>query len=54
MVERDDLALTLLQLGKGAIEDFLLFVPVAEVEGIGIVTPQKRCVNGRLHGDRRR
>ncbi len=54
MVEFDDLALTLLQPGKGVIEDFQLFVPVAEVKGIGIITGQERWLDGRLCVGRRR
>ena len=54
MVERDDLALTLLQPRNGTIKDLQLFVPVAEVEGIGIITGQECWLDGRLCGGWRR
>ena len=54
MVERDDLVLTLLQPGKGVIEDFQLFVPVTELEGIGVIPGQERGFDGRPWGGWRR
>jgi hypothetical protein len=54
MVKHDDLSVTFPQAGKGVIEDFQLFVPVAEVEGIGIITRQELWLNGRLCVGRRR
>ena len=54
MVERNDLPVTLPQAGKGATQNLTLLTTVAEIKGIGIVTRQKRWLNGRLHGDRRR
>jgi hypothetical protein len=54
MVKRDDLPVTLPQAGKGASEDFPLFVPVTEVERIGLITCQERWLNGPLDGVRAR
>ena len=54
MVKHDDLPVTLPQAGKRATQNLILLTTVAEIKGIGIVTRQKRCVNGRLNGDRRR
>ena len=46
IVERDDLAFALAQVGKRAAQDFALLAAVAQIEGISFVTGQKRRLCG--------